>query len=342
MPSQPTTLVWTAAVLSLGALLLAVPVRAADTPVAKVGDRTITQAELQKHVRGRLIQLEQERYEALREGLDELIGEALVAQEAKAKEVTPEALEKQEITGKVGEPTAAEIQELYDANKEELDSAPLEAVKPRLVEYLTQIKTAQRRQEYLRGLKEKYQTTVSLRPPVVDVGTGGRPTRGGGENAPVTVIEFSDYECPFCQRTEATVSEVLKHYGDRVRFVYRDYPLDFHPNAKRASLAAHCAQAQGKFWEYHDKLFIRRELEEEKLKSLAGELGLDQKAFDECLDKEQFKDAVEEDRSDGASAGVTGTPTFFINGRFLPGAVPFEDLKRVIDEELARVKGAKS
>lgn len=338
MPSQPFPLLRSAALLSLPLFWLAPPATAADTPVAKVGKRTITEAELQKHVRGRLIQLEQERYEALREGLDELIGEALLAQEAQARNLTREALERQEITAKVSEPTEAEIRELYDANKEELDHAPLDSVKPRLIEYLTQLKTTQRRQEYLSGLREKYETSISLRPPVVDVGTGGRPSRGGGESAPVTLIEFSDYECPFCQRSEATVSEVLKHYGDRVRFVYRDYPLDFHPNAMRASLAAHCAQAQGKFWEYHDKLFIRREFTEEKLKSLAGELGLDRKAFDECLDKEQFKDAVEKDRSEGASAGVTGTPTFFINGRLLSGAVPFEEMKKAIDEELARAK----
>jgi protein-disulfide isomerase len=323
--------------------LMAAPGNAAhaDTTVAKAGDRTITQSEVEKKIRARLIQLEQERFEAMREGIEAIIADSLLEQEAKAKGQTLDALLKAEVTDKTPEPSDTEIQELYDLNKEQLENAPLESVKPRLVDYLKQLKGVERRQQYVATLKEKYPTTISLSPPIIAVSTGGRPSRGGAANAAVTMIEFSDYECPYCQSAEATVGELLKEYGDKIHFVYRDYPLPFHPNAKRASLAAHCAQAQGKFWDYHDKLFIRRQLEADKLKSLAGELGLDQKQFDECLDKEQFKDAVDKDMADGANAGVTGTPTFFVNGRSMPGA-DIEDLKKVIDEELARTKQTKS
>jgi len=327
--------------LSALAMGLLTGVAVAESPVATVGSQTITQAELDKHVRAKLIELEQQRYEALREGLDELIGEALFAQEAKARGITVEELKKQEITAKAGAPTEAEIQEVYEANKEDLNNAPLEAVKPQIVEYLNQFHTQQRRQAFIEELKGKYKTTVALRPPVIEVGTGGRTPRGGA-NAPVTIIEFSDYECPFCQRAEQEVQKILNEYGDKVRFVYRDFPLPIHAHARLASEAAHCANAQGKFWEYHAKLFANRDLTREKLQTLAGEVGLDRAKFDACLDKQEFKAAIDQDVADGASVGVTGTPTFFINGRLLSGAQPYEKLKEVIDEELARAKSPKT
>jgi protein-disulfide isomerase len=265
-----------AAVLAGALLFSGTPAWAAADTVATVGTQTITKAQLDKYIKPKLIEIEQQRYEAMREGLEELIGESLLEQEAKALGINKEALVKQEIEAKASPPTDAEIKELYDNNKEQLDNAPLDAVKPRLIEYLQSIKATERREAYLKTLKDKYKTTVALQAPTVQVGTGGRPSRGGGASAPVKIIEFSDYECPYCQRAEAIVDKLVEHYGDKVQLTYRDFPLAFHANARQASLAAHCAQAQGKFWEYHSKLFIRRELEPAKLKALAGELKLDQ------------------------------------------------------------------
>jgi protein-disulfide isomerase len=155
----------------------------------------------------------------------------------------------------------------------------------------------------------------------------------------VTIIAFSDYECPFCKRAEQTVEEVVKAYGDKVRVVHRDFPLAFHANARPAAEAAHCANAQGKFWPYHSKLFTSADLSADKLKALATEVGLDRAKFDDCVAKHQFKAAVDQDVADGSDVGVTGTPAFFINGRLLSGAQPFEKFKEVIDEELAQTKG---
>ncbi len=177
-----------------------------------------------------------------------------------------------------------------------------------------------------------------LDPPKVDVDTGGREARGGGESAPVTIVAFSDYECPFCRRAEGTVAQVLETYGDKVRYVHRDYPLPFHSHAHDAAEAARCAGDQGKFWEYHDRLFETAKLTLDDLKQHATELGLDRTKFDECLASGKYESAVDADLQAGSEVGVSGTPAFFINGRMLSGAQPFERFKEVIDAELARAK----
>jgi protein-disulfide isomerase len=312
---------------------------AAEPPVATVGSHPITRAALEKHVKPKLIEIDNERYEALREGLDELVTEQLYTQEAKARGTTPEKLQ-QEIAAKAGEPTDAEIQKVYDDNKQALKDATLESVKPRIVEYIKQQKGAQVEEEFLETLRKKYVTVIALQPPKIEVGTGGRPERGP-KNAPITIIEFSDYECPFCKKAEDSVQQVLKAYPDKVRFVYRDFPLDIHANARPASEAAHCAQAQGKFWEYHNQLMAAADLSADKFKAIADEVKLDRKKFDECVAKQQFKTEIDKDIADATDIGVTGTPAFFINGRMLSGAEPFEKFKEIIDEELAHAKPAK-
>ncbi len=324
--------------IGLAALALTPAAWAAEATVATVGGTTITRAQLEAHVRPKLVEIENERYEALKDGLDEMIGEELFKQEAKARNVTPEQLEKTEIDAKVAAPTDAEIQKVYDENKSELGNASLESVKPRIVEYLKQQKAAERHEAFVGELRGKYKTIVALKPPVVEVATAGRPERGGGQKAAVTIIEFSDYECPFCKRAEQTVEKVMGAYGDKVRLVYRDFPLAFHAHARGASDAANCAGAQGKFWEYHSKLFASQDLSPDKLKTLAGDVGLDKPKFEECLAKQEFKAKIDKDIEDGGNAGVTGTPAFFINGRMISGAQPFEKFKEVIDEELARGK----
>ncbi len=316
-------------------LLFGFPLLSAAEPVAVVAGTPISREDLEKHVKPKLVEIENQRYEALSEGLDEMISEQLFEKEAKARNVTVEQLEAVEITGKVPEPTDAEVQKVYDENKSQLGNQTLDQVKPRIVEFLKQQKGGERQQAFVDELKAKYKTTVSLKPPVVNVATGGRPERGN-DKAPITIIAFSDYQCPYCKKAHTTVEEVMKTYGDKVKLVYRDYPLPFHENARPAAEAAACANAQGKFWEYHQKLWAAADLSADKLKAMAGEVGMDQKKFDDCLAKQEFKAVIDKDIADASNVGVTGTPAFFINGRMLSGAQPFEKFKEVIDEELAR------
>jgi len=163
----------------------------------------------------------------------------------------------------------------------------------------------------------------------------------GPEDAPITIIEFSDFQCPFCARFRQQVYDRLKEtYGDKIRFVYRDFPLvQLHPNAVPAAIAANCAAEQGKYWEYHDLLFLGgRELNRDTFVTYADELGLDVDEFSRCLDdQERHLDEIQKDFDDGVAAGVRGTPTFFINGIPLVGAQPFENFKAIIEQELQRL-----
>jgi len=321
-------------------ILVSSAVAQAET-VATVGGRTITRAELDKAVRSRLIELENERYEALKDGLDGMVAEEMVKLEAKARGVSMENLLKQEIVDKLKVPTDEEVKAFYDQNQEAVQGAPFDAVKSQIASYLQQQSSGQRQQDFVTELKKKYKPTITLPAPVIDVSTAGRPEKGP-KNAPVTIIEFSDYECPFCKRAEDAVAQVMKTYGDKVRLVFRDFPLPMHRNAQPAAEAAACANAQGKFWEYHGKLFASSELNAERFKAIAAEIGLDAAKFDACVAKREFKSAVEKDLADGGEAGVDGTPAFFINGRMLSGAQPFEKLKEIIDEELAKKGDKKS
>ena len=318
--------------------------QAADTDkVATIGTTTITRAKLEEHVKPKLIEIENERYEALREGLDELVGEELFKQEAAARKVPTDQLVKTEIIDKVTAPSDEEVQKIYDENKDELQGQTLEQVKPQIVQYLSQGKMAARREEFLTELKAKYKTTVALRPPIIAVETAGRPEKGAGAKAPVTIVMFSDYQCPFCKRGEDVVDQVMKSYGDKVRLVFRDYPLPMHPQARPAAEAANCAHDQGKFWEYHGKLFANQsKLADDDLRGYAKDLGLDVEKFSKCLTDKPHKAAIDKDIADGGKVGVNGTPAFFINGRMLSGAQPFEKFKEVIDDELAAKGAAKT
>lgn len=177
-------------------------------------------------------------------------------------------------------------------------------------------------------------------PAVVDVSPDDDPA-WGPENAKVTVIEFSDFQCPYCRRFhEETLPQLRALYGDRIRFVYRDLPLtSIHGFAQGAAEAAECANEQGRFWEYHDLLFQNQTaLQTPDLKAYAARLGLNQAAFDACVDSHKYADEVNADIDDASAAAVTGTPTFFINGRRLVGAQPLSAFQQAIDAALQQAQ----
>lgn len=319
-------------VLAATAMLVA-PALAAE-PVAVVGGRSISMADLEKSMKAKIIELDNARYEALSEGLDTLINEELINQESKARNVTSDQLRKTEVEAKLKEPDEAQAKALYEQYKDQIKGS-YEDSKGQIMDYLKQQQAQQLQAEFIGSLRKKYSVTVNLQAPVVEVGTGGRQARGG-KNAKVTIIEFSDYECPFCKRAAATVEEVLKAYGDKVTFVHRDFPLDFHKSARPAAEAALCAGKQGKFWEFNDKLFATQDLSSDSLKKLGKDMGLDSAAFEKCLGSGEFKATIDKDIADGAEVGVTGTPAFFINGHMLTGAQPAEEFKKIIDAELAK------
>ncbi|MFH1235621.1 MAG: DsbA family protein [Parcubacteria group bacterium] len=177
-------------------------------------------------------------------------------------------------------------------------------------------------------------------PTVVDVPIRDDDFIRGGENAKVTLVEYSDFQCPFCEQVVPTLQKVLETYGDDVRLIYRHFPLtSLHPLAQKAAEASECAAEQGKFWELHDKLFEMNAsgtLSIENFKSAAGSLGLNQSQFDSCLDSGKYQSKVQNDTTQGTQYGVQGTPATFVNGTLVSGAVPYEQFASVIDAELAK------
>ena len=171
---------------------------------------------------------------------------------------------------------------------------------------------------------------------VYTVETAGSPAKGP-EGAKITLIEFSDFQCPFCNRVTPTLEQVRKVYGDDVRIVFKHLPLRIHPQAPLAHAAAEAAKSQGRFWEMHDLIFAnQRELREDKYIEYAGQIGLDVDRFKRDLKSRELKQRVDADVAEAARLGVTGTPGFFINGKFVSGAKPFSEFKRHIDAELAK------
>ena len=193
-------------------------------------------------------------------------------------------------------------------------------------------------QAFYSSLRDEADVEVFLEPFRVDVAAGDAPSKGPTD-APIQIVEFSDFECPFCQRVTPTLDRVVAEYGDKVRLAFRQYPLDnIHANARKAAEAALCAHEQGEFWKMHDVMFSeQKELGVEALRDKASRIGLDSEKFNECLDSGRYAEQVEEDFRAGVLAGVSGTPAIFVNGRPLSGAVPFEQMAEVIDEEIERL-----
>lgn len=320
---------------------------APDTVVATYGDQKITYAQLTERV-GPALSAEEEKFQKTRQtilerGLEGMVTENIVNAEAKKRGLTQEQFLKAEIDDKVPPPPEAELRKVFDSAKQTGQLPPgatFDSLKGQIANYLSGPKKQEVAQALFARLREENKVTLSLpRPPVQRKEVAAEGPSKGPATAPVTIIEFSDYECPFCSRAEESVSQVLQTYGDKVRLVYRQFPLDMHPNAQKAAEASLCAQDQGKFWELHKVLFENQKaLTVDDLKKHATTVGLEGKKFAECLDSGTKAAQVKKDLEDGQKVGVNGTPAFFVNGIFLNGAVPFADFKKVIDEELAAKK----
>jgi len=278
-------------------------------------------------------------YEARRAALDEIVALTLMDGAAKAQGIDRSELVEKEITAKVPAVTEAEVAAWYQANQARVQGAPLDQVRQPIRAFLTQERMQTLREQYVDELKSKTPVRVMLEPPRQKVAIEKASPVRGPADAPIEIVEFSDFQCPFCQRVGPALTQVLNTYGDRIRLVYRQYPLPNHPNAKQAAEAGMCANEQGKFWPYHDRLFANQQrLGASDLKQHAVDLGLDAPRFNACLDSHKYVPLIDADISAGNASGVNGTPAFFINGRMLSGAQPFEAFKKIIDDELALKK----
>jgi protein-disulfide isomerase len=305
--------------------------------VATIGSQRISQSALDSFVAPQLMELRQQRQQVLEQGLDRYLDREVVDREAKARGMTPSDLVKKEVTSKVKEPTDAEVDAFYEGNKDRI-SAPKAQVVGQIKQYLMQQKEQQAFTAYANSLKTKYGVKVLLKPLRVDIDTQNEPARGPADAA-VTLVEFGDFQCPYCARLEPTLKEVVKHYAGKVRLVFRQFPLqNIHPHAQVAAEASLCAREQGKFWQLHDAMYANQDaLTAKDLKATAAKLGMNAKQFDACLDGHKYNSKIQADMKAGEQAGVNGTPALFVNGRPVPGgAVAYDVLAKVIDDELSR------
>jgi protein-disulfide isomerase len=306
---------------------------------ATVGGRTISTAAVDDLIRAQLMDLRAREEQLRKQALDALIAQALIEEEAAARGSTAEALEKVEVAAKAVV-TPAEAKAFYEQNKSRFGTTPEAEALKQIETGLGQQRQNERRLAFAEELRKRHPVSVLLEPWRVPVAINDSPVRGN-PTAAVTIVEFSDFQCPFCVRARPAVARVREVYGDKVRWVFRHFPLDFHPLAQKAGEAAACAADQGKFWEMHDRLWQSAgKLQPPELKGHAAALGLDAAVFDACLDSGRHADRLERDQEAGREYGVSGTPAFFVNGRPLVGAQPFEAFQQVIDDELRRTTAA--
>ena len=316
------------------------PVKSVEPGVAaKVGDQVVTLEELEKALAPQLAKLQDQKFQLMESKLEDLIGERLLALEAKRRGVTVEELLKAEVTSKVPAVTDAEVTTFMAQNKARLQGEEAE-LRPKVRDYLREQKLQAGHHAYLAGLLQRAKVERFLEEPEpirIPVSAAGAFAQGP-KDAPVTIVEFSDFQCPYCSRVVGTLKEVARLYPKQVQLAFRDFPIvNLHPKAPKAAEAARCAGEQGKFWEYHDRLFeSQAQATIADFKRFAEQLKLDGKSFAACLDSGKHAAAVQSDVQTGADLGITGTPTFFINGRLLVGAVPLEVFQKIIDRELRR------
>jgi protein-disulfide isomerase len=235
----------------------------------------------------------------------------------------------------------ADVVTFYQSNINQMQGRSLEVMAPAIRRYLQDQSSETARASLIADLRKSGpEVRVLFDAPRHTVEVTADDPSIGSASAPVTLVEFSDFQCPFCQRVAPTLKQVKQTYGDKVRIVWKDFPLtQIHPQAFKAGEAAHCAADQGKFWEYHDRLFAnQQQLMPADLKKHATDLGLDSKAFDSCLDSSKYGERVRDGVAEGSRLGVNSTPMIYINGRALSGAQPYEVFASVIDEELSKSK----
>lgn len=308
--------------------------------VAKVGNLEITTTDIETPLAGRIYKLEKKIYDHKKDKLKDLIEMALLEMEAKQKGIPVQNLVNK-ILSEGTDVSDLEIENYYSKNREKMthwkDSE--EKLMKKIKDYLRNKKTTQKIEAYTNPLKQKYGVTVSLKPPALPFAEVNVDKNHftGPSDAAVTIVEFSDYKCPSCRRAHKMTKDIKKQYQGKIKWVFKDYPLNRHKGAKEMAAAARCAGEQGKFWEYQDIMFtFEGTVTNTKLKEAARKIGLDMARFTRSLESKKHISAVEQDIKDAKDVGVSSTPTFIIDGRLSPGNLSPEKFKQMIDDALTK------
>ena len=318
-----------------GAPAASAPSPDANEIAAEVGGEKITVGELDTQAKERLYVRETRNgdasavYELREEALEAWIEERALANEAKKRGIDVDALVAEEVA-KRGPVTDAEVSAFYEANKSRVQGRTLEQLADDIRRHLESL----REHEVRDALVKQANASIRLEPPRVQVSSSGPAL--GPDDAPVTLIEFSDFQCPFCARAVPVIQELQKRYPTQLRVVYKHMPLEsIHPRARAAAVAAVCADEQGKFWPFHDRIFENRAFGDADLRADAQAVGLDLAKFDACVKGDSHRARIEADMAAANAVGIQGTPGFVLNGLLIRGLQPPEAFAQMIDRELA-------
>jgi protein-disulfide isomerase len=309
--------------------------------VAKVAGEVLTSEELDRPLASSIFDLEMDIYRLKKQRLDQMISEKLLQMEAAGRGITVQQLLNESVLSEQPQVNDDEVDKYYEDNRARLAAfkGSEQELRERIRTYLLQQQNYKKVTEYSASLGLKYGVTVYLKapePPAAQVDTEGSPSLGPPD-APVTVVEFSDYRCPACRQAHETVRKVRQLYAGRLRWIFKDYPLQRHKDAELAAEAGKCAAEQNKFWEYQDLLYgSEEELTFERLEGFASRLGMAEEQFKLCLEGRKYKDGIEKELEEARKIGVDRTPTFVVNGRLMVGGLSLERFKEVIDSELGK------
>lgn len=310
---------------------------------AQVAGRTITLADVEARWRADapsdFADVTQKMYDGRRRALLNLVGDALVAEAAGREQMEPEAWLAAQLATRVSPVTDEDIHAFYLQNEAELEGRPLDDLRERIRRLLERQARDRARTLFIDGLRRDARSLqLLLEPPRQAVEVAESDPAAGDADAAVTLVVFSDFQCPFCARVEPTIAQLQQQYKGALRVVWKDFPLtSIHPQAFKAAEAAHCAQEQGRYFEFHARLFANQQsLEEASLLRHAEAAGLETGPFEACLSSSRHAPWVQAGLEAGSRLGVVATPTVFVNGRMVSGALPYEAFAEVINEELLR------
>ena len=314
--------------------LLAAPLLCAE-PLATIDGEPIEEADVA--TTGEEWQTKQRLFELRYRAIQGAISQALLRREAEKREISVDDLIQAEIGSKVGVPTNREVQDFYEAQKDKINR-PLKDVREQVIRTLQEAKASSHLNDYIASLRVASEVEVLLEPMRLPVSLENVRSEGP-EDAAVTVVEFADFQCPYCRRAQATLTALREEYKDRVRWVFKDLPLpDIHPEAVRAAMAARCADQQKKFWPFQAKLFELELFTDENYENAAKEVGVNAKKLMECLNEGAVEQDVFREATEARSFGIQATPLFLINGIQITGARPIGEFRAVIDQELKRAE----
>lgn len=308
-----------------------------DSPYVQIDGKKFTLSDVEKEMSREYKQLVQETQERLFRLLLDLGVQKLMSMEAKERNVSLQEYYGQ-IDKNVSPPTTEELQSLYAGLKQSGQlSESFEDVRTQLGDYILSEKKEEAKQKEIERLKKKFRFVSSREDrSVSEVNIQGEPFRGKAD-AQITIVEFSDFECPFCRRSQATARQLRAKYGDRIKWVFKDFPLSFHQRAMDAHISANCVhkQSKEKYWTYFDILFTENRtsdiLTPDWLDARVKELDLDLSKYKACVADDAIRKEIEEDMAEGVRLGIEGTPTFYINGRKLVGSMPIESFEELLE-----------